>query len=158
MPKSRSNSMTFSGTWAAENSGSEAYGPALPQTRGSGYAGTFCHTGAHRSSALPTFAAKRGFARCPVPTVKVQPMKSRKSSFRGGLGLKLVAPCAAVTALVSLVLVLLASAQSGRSLATSATSKGEAIALSLASAAEYSVFETKSTRLQATIDANKIID
>jgi len=84
-------------------------------------------------------------------------MTARKAKFHGGLGLKLVAPTAAVTALVALVMVMLASSQVDRTLSSSSASKGEAIALSLAAAAEQSLVQSNSTALQSAIDSNKII-
>jgi methyl-accepting chemotaxis protein len=84
-------------------------------------------------------------------------MSARKPKFRAGLGLKLVAPSAAVTALVALVMVMLASSQVDKSLSSSFASKGEAIALSLSAAAEQSLFQSNSTALQSAIDSNKII-
>ena len=72
-----------------------------------------------------------------------------------GIAFKLVGPFAAITALTCLVMALVASAQVERGLAADFSSKGEAIARSLASAAEQSLGSL--TTLQAGIDTNKII-
>lgn len=84
-------------------------------------------------------------------------MTLRTGKFRGGLGLKLVAPSAAVTALICLLMVVVASSQVEKSLTISATSKGEAVALSLADDAEKGVLEGSTTLLQSAIDSSKLI-
>ncbi len=73
----------------------------------------------------------------------------------GGIALKLVGPFAAVTAVTCLVMALVASAQVERGLSAAFSSKGEAIARSLASAAEQSLVNV--IAVQAGIDTNKII-
>jgi len=72
-----------------------------------------------------------------------------------GIAFKLVGPSAAITALTCLVMALVASTQVERGLAAAFSSKGEAIARSLASAAEQSMGNLAS--LQGGIDTNKII-
>ena len=76
---------------------------------------------------------------------------------RPGLAFKLVGPTAIVTVLVSALLLMVASAQIQGSLTDAFESKGEAVALSLAAAAEQSVGGNLST-LQGSIDSNKVID
>ena len=73
-----------------------------------------------------------------------------------GLALKLVGTSVLVTLLVCAVLSSIASAQLGSSLVEAFQTRGEAIALSLAAAAEQSVGGNTSS-LQGSIDSNKVI-
>jgi methyl-accepting chemotaxis protein len=74
---------------------------------------------------------------------------------RSGLALKLVGPSALVTALVTLVMVVLASSQVDHNLTAAFASKGEAIAISLAATAEQSL--SNASTLQGSVDSNKLI-
>ena len=75
---------------------------------------------------------------------------------RTGLATKIVGTSALVTVLVSAVISILASERLKRSLLDQFTTRGEAIALSLAAAAEQSV-GGNSSALQSSIDSNKVI-
>jgi methyl-accepting chemotaxis protein len=80
---------------------------------------------------------------------------SKVKRIPGGLATKLVLPSALATALVCLVMSALASSQVDQNLTAAFASKGEAIALSIAAAAEQSLGNASS--LQAGIDSNKVI-
>ena len=72
-----------------------------------------------------------------------------------GIAAKLVGPFAAVTALTCVLMALVASAQLQRGLAAAFSSKGEAIARALASAAEQSL--ASATAVQTGIDSSKTV-